>query len=438
MSQTALITLLAILLYTGGLFGGPRSGKIETAPPGAHSISEQKGVVRASTVAVHDAPRSRNIIANLVRGDEVTILGEAGGWYEVRLPNGQTGFVNTFAVTTATTSIPAARPGRYDVFAYYVTDLRRPSMPSLRENVDVITAVVPWMWQVTPDGDLLADFSSGEVAQALAFAGSRGAGSYALVHNLRQTASGAITFDAALASELLANPASRARAAEAILRRLEEWSMSGVHIDFEQVLPRDRQNLNLFLKTLAERLRPAGFSVTIAVPAKVSDSAASSWSGGYDYATIARYVDKMVLMTYDEHWRGGEPGPVASIGWVEKVVRYALSVGVPPEKIILGIPAYGYDWPRRGQGRAVTYAEAMELAGRHGVRIEWDDEAKVPHFTYGDGRKVYFENRASIAHKIGLVKKYGLAGVSLWRLGQEDPGIWTVIRSELASGQSAG
>lgn len=433
MSQTALITLLAILLYTGGLFGGPKTGKIETAPPGVTSVSEQKGVVRASTVAVHDAPRSRNVIANLLRGDEVTILGEAGDWYEVRLPSGQTGFVNTFAVTTAATSIPSVRRDRYDVFAYYVNDLRRPSMPSLRANADVITAVVPWMWQVTPSGDLLADFSSGEVAQALALAGGEGAQSYALVHNLRQTSSGAVTFDATLASEVLQNPASRERAADAILQRLEEWGMTGVHIDFEQVLPRDRQNLNLFLKTLAERLRPAGFSVTIAVPAKVSDSPANSWSGGYDYATIARYVDRIALMTYDEHWRGGEPGPVASVGWVERVVRYALSAGVPPEKILLGIPAYGYDWPRRGQGRAVTFAEAMELASRHGAPIEWDEQAKVPHFTYGDGRRVYFENRESVAHKIGIVKKYGLAGISLWRLGQEDPGIWTVIRSELAS-----
>lgn len=431
MSQTAIITLLAILLYTGGLFGGPKTETPSAAPPGVVSVSEQQGVVRANTVAVHEEPRSRTIVANLVRGDEVTILGEADGWYKVRLANGQTGFVSTFAVTTASTSIPPARRGEYDVVAYYLTDARRPSFPSLRENVDVITTVVPWMWQMAPTGALVADFSASDLSRALTFAGEAGVESLALVHNLRQTSSGAITFDAALASEILQNPASRAQAAEEIYRRLNEWNMTGVHIDFEQVLPKDRQNLNLFMKTLSERLRPAGYQVTIAVPAKVDDAFTSSWSGGYDYATISRYVDKMMLMTYDEHWRGGEPGPVASIGWVERVIRYALSVGVPPEKIVLGIPAYGYDWPRRGQGRSVTYSEAMELASRHGVRIQWDETAKVPYFMYGDGRRVYFENRSSISHKLKLVKEYGLSGISLWRLGQEDPGVWSVIRAEL-------
>lgn len=432
MSQTTLIALLTILLLTGGIFGGPSSKPApDVATPPAQSTSERPGYVRANTVAVHDAPRSRSVIAHLVRGDEVTILSETDGWYRVRIANGQVGFVNTFAISTTRTSTPVRGQSKYEVAAYYLTDSRRPSMPSLEENIDLITTVIPWMWQVTDSGRLIDDFDSRDVAAALRLAGTHGRRGLALVHNVRPTSAGSVTFDANLAHAILSSPKVRSQTIENLLRQAKAWNLSGVHIDFEMVPPQDRQNLNLFMQELYNRLRPEGLEVTIAVPAKTRESLSDWWSGGFDYATLARYSDKMMIMAYDEHWRGGPPGPVASIGWVERVIRFALSQGVPPEKIVLGVPAYGYDWPREGRGVSRTYQEAMEIASRHGARIEWDDTAKVPYFRYGDGRQVWFENRSSLSHKIELVKKYGLAGISLWRLGQEDPGIWSVIRENL-------
>lgn len=432
MSQTALITLLAILLYTGGFFGGFSSkSDYKDAPPPAVSTTEQHGVIRANTVAVHEQPRSREVIAHLVRGDHVTILSESDGWYRVRMANGQIGYVNTFAVASASTSSPRGRSGKYEVVAYYLSDSRLPSMPSLQENIDIISTVIPWMWQVTPLGLAETDFSAGDVARALQLAGSHGVKSQALIHNIGETQTGAINFSGSMIHQVLADPTTRAQTIEAIYRYLVNWGMNGVHVDFENVQPSDRQNLNQFLKELYERLKPAGLDVSIAVPAKTQESYVNSFSGAYDYATISRYVDAMMIMAYDEHWRGGPPGPVASIGWVERVVRYALSAGVPANKIILGVPAYGYDWPANGRGRAVTYRQAVEQASQHGARIQWDDTAKVPYYRYGAGRTVYFEDRSSLSHKLKIVKEYGLGGISLWRLGQEDPGIWSVIRQQL-------
>ena len=432
MSQTALITLLAILLYTGGFFGGAKPQPSEhRVPSRVEETTEEHGVIRANTVAVHEQPRSREVIAHLVRGDRVTILGESDGWYRVRMANGQVGYVNTFAVASASTSNPQKVIGRYQVIGYYLTDTRLPSLPSLKENLDVITTVIPWMWQVSPAGLAETDFSPQDVAGALEVAGRSGVKSHALIHNVGATQTGAVNFSGSLIHQVLADPATRSRTVEAIYRSLVNWGMNGVHIDFEMVQPGDRQNLTQFLKELSERLQPAGFEVSIAVPAKTQESYVNSFSGAYDYAAIARHVDAMMIMAYDEHWRGGPPGPVASIGWVERVIRYALSEGVPPEKIVLGVPAYGYDWPQTGRARAVTYTQAIELASQHGVKIQWDDTAKVPYFKYGAGRQVWFEDRSSLSHKLELVKKYGLAGISLWRLGQEDPGIWSVIREQL-------
>ena len=433
MSQTALITLLTILLLTGGFLGGgtknaPSQGE---TPVVVATESERPGVIRANKVSVHQAPRSEEVIATLVRGDAVTVLAETGGWYRVRLANGQVGYVNTFAVSTSHTSNAPARRGDYEVVAYYITDAVRPSGPSLRENLDVITTLVPWMWEILPSGSLNLSFDARDVGDALRTAGEAGLKTLALVHNVRETSTGEVNFDASLSHAVLASARSRQNAVEDIYRLLRDWGMSGVHVDFEMVLPSDRQNLTLFMKALYERLKPAGLSVTIAVPSKTYNDISSLWAGGFDYGAISQYVDYMMLMTYDEHWRGGPPGPVASIGWVERGIRYALSAGVPPEKIILGVPAYGYDWPAQGRARSVTYRQAMELASTHGARIQWDDAAKVPFFKYGAGRTVYFEDRSSLSHKIELVKKYKLAGISLWRLGQEDPGIWPVIRNNL-------
>lgn len=432
MSQSALITLLAILLYTGGLFGGASSkSDYKDVPPPVVSTHENNGVIRANTVAVHEQPRSREVIAHLVRGDQVTILSESDGWSRVRMANGQIGFVNSFAVASASTSNPRGRSNKYEVVAYYVTDSRLPSMPSLQENADVITTLIPWMWQVTPLGLAETDFSTSDVARALSLAGANGVKSHALIHNIGETQTGTVNFSGSMIHQVLADPATRAQTIEAIYRYLVNWGMNGVHVDFENVQPSDRQNLNQFLKELYERFKPAGLQVSIAVPAKTQENYVNSFSGAYDYATIGRYVDAMMIMAYDEHWRGGPPGPVASVGWVERVVRYALSTGVPANKIVLGVPAYGYDWPASGRGRAVTYRQAMEQASQHGVRIQWDNTAKVPFYRYGGGRTVYFEDRSSLSHKLEIVKEYGLAGISLWRLGQEDPGIWSVIRQQL-------
>ena len=81
--------------------------------------------------------------------------------------------------------------------------------------------------------------------------------------------------------------------------------------------------------------------------AKTYDSTTNSWNGAFDYKALAPYLDKIMIMTYDEHYPGGTPGPIASINWYKSVIEYAVSV-IPKEKIYLGAAAYGYDWSSKG------------------------------------------------------------------------------------------
>lgn len=320
----------------------------------------------------------------------------------------------------------ATAPGRKIILGYYVNDGKPSSHSSLERARGVLNAVAPWMWRLESNGQLSTTFDRAAVAASLRVVGSQNAAGYGLFHNFNGR-----TFDGALAHRLLSDPTSRGRAIGTMLQALRTWGLTGVHIDLENVWPSDRQALSNFMAELAAELRPRGFQVTMAVPAKTADVRSNSWSGAFDYAALGRSVDFLALMTYDEHSRGGGPGPVASIGWVESVLQFATGQ-VPPSKILLGIPAYGYDWPPGGgNARAVTYALAMEIASRNGAQIRWHPQHKVPYFQYGGGRQVWFEDRYSLAYKLDLVNKYRLRGIALWRLGQEDPRFWQVIAERL-------
>lgn len=441
MSQGALVTIISLALYLSNLLGGgsslPATSRSNTPAPAYSTPAPvaSSGVITGNTVVVYDAIGSRNRVAELHRGEYVDLLQREGSWYKVRLADGATGYVTAFTLMPADpgqgVSIPRG-PGQPTILGYYVTDKRLPSLPSLQAHSDVLTAISPWTWEVTQSGDLVASFDTKDAGASLKYAGDRGLKTYALIHNFALDDKGKQTFNSNLAHKMLSNPAARSRLVQNIGRTLRDWRMTGVHIDFEMVRPADRSYLSAFMSELYAALHPAGFEVTMAVPSKTQESLTSSWAGAYDYAALGRATDQMMLMTYDEHWSGGQPGPVASADWVESVARYAISAGVPAKKIVLGVAGYGYDWPRSGTGRAVTYSSAMRIASDNGAQIHWDAKAKVPYFRYGNGRQVWFENRQSLSYKLAIVNKLNLAGISIWRLGQEDPGFWPVIRDMLA------
>jgi spore germination protein YaaH len=110
---------------------------------------------------------------------------------------------------------------------------------------------------------------------------------------------------------------------------------------------------------------------------------------------------------------------------VEAVVQYtAREVG--PEKLLLGVAFYGYDWPRRGSAEGVSMREAVSRAAHARTPILWDSEGQVPYYKT-DGRTVYFENASSIERKLTLATRRQLAGVAAWRLGYELPEVWDVL-----------
>ncbi|MEM2930238.1 MAG: glycosyl hydrolase family 18 protein, partial [Thermoproteota archaeon] len=197
----------------------------------------------------------------------------------------------------------------------------------------------------------------------------------------------------------------------------------GVNIDYENIPPEDRNALNSYMWELASILHFHGKIVTIDVSGKTWDDT-SGWGGAWDYRALGEACDYVCIMCYDYHWSGSEAGPIGPLGWLNEVVKYALSA-IPREKIIIGIPFYGYRWLGRN-GVGLTFKQALETAKNVETDVFFSEEDAEYRFSYGS-YEVWFQGAKSVELKVSTVLSHGVDKIAAWRVGQEDPRTWEVI-----------
>jgi spore germination protein YaaH len=299
------------------------------------------------------------------------------------------------------------------------------SLNSLKAHSTVIDTLATHTYIADANGNLYIQGNVFPTAQ-MYFASSNGIKTLAVVRN---------EFNGELAHTILNSPSATTNLINTIEKSLDTHNYSGVNIDFEILYSKDREVFTNFMRDLYNRLKPKGYIVTIALPAKTSD--AEKWVYAYDFAKLGSYADQVILMTYDEHYPGGKPGPVASLNWTQRVVNYAASV-IPKEKLLLGLAAYGYDWTIKDgktiSTKSLSVASAYSTASANGAEVLWDSSAQVPYYTYTDSKGehfVYFENSTSISYKLNIVNNSNLKGIAIWRLGLEDEAYWTTIKTKL-------
>ena len=230
-------------------------------------------------------------------------------------------------------------------------------------------------------------------------------------------------FNNHLVSVLVRNPAVSQRLIWEIGRTLQERGFGGLDIDFEYVLAEDREAFAAFVRQVTQVMNLFGYPVSVALSPKTSADQRGLLYEGIDYRLLGEAANHVMLMTYEWGYSQGPPMAVAPINMVRRVVDYAVSE-IPAEKIILGIPNYGYDWPlpyERGTTRARTISnlEAVQLAIDFGVEIRFDETAQSPFFRYwqyGIQHEVWFEDVRSIKAKFDLIQEYGLLGAGYWQL----------------------
>ncbi|MDR1586604.1 MAG: glycoside hydrolase [Treponema sp.] len=203
-------------------------------------------------------------------------------------------------------------------------------------------------------------------------------------------------------------------------------AFDGLQIDFELVPERDAGAFLSFLAELRTSLRDKIF--TVALPArtrKINHDA-------FDYEKIKPLADRILVMAYDEHWSGGEPGPIASLPWCKNVADYALRV-IGRDKLVMGIPFYGRAWGHINPSRAYIYPGIETIISENRIS-EIRRENGIPTFDYEVpvSVKVYYEDDYSLSVRMELYKSMGVASIGFWRLGQETPAIWNILRLETA------
>lgn len=211
---------------------------------------------------------------------------------------------------------------------------------------------------------------------------------------------------------------------------LVDYQLDGINLDIEKADPADRQLYSQLIQTWSRLFRSANFIVSIDVPAKTGSEPLNPWKGSFDYRSIGQSVDEVILMTYEEHWGGSPPGSVASLPWVTKVLNYAIA-NIPREKIYMGIPLYGYDWPEKGTGQVIGYQRAVELARRQGAPLQWDTAQHSTFFRYESGgvrHTVYFEDPRSLREKLELAQRMGIRGIAVWEMNLSHPRFWEVLQ----------
>lgn len=233
-----------------------------------------------------------------------------------------------------------------------------------------------------------------------------------------------------------------------IANAIIQYGLDGVNVDIENVTEDDRANYTDLVRMLREKL-PTGKSVVISVAANPYGWT-TGWHGSYDYTALSKYADYLMIMAYDEHYEGGEAGPVASIDFVEKSIQYALE-RVDKNKIVLGIPLYGRYWKNSSSagGRAVSLEKVAELIRTRNGKITFDEKSKTPKaeiFISAVGTRptiygktlqpgtytIWYENEESIKAKLELVNKYDIKGTGTWRLGMEEKSIWKIFKEYLS------
>ena len=299
----------------------------------------------------------------------------------------------------------------------------------LAQQLPYLTYLTPFTYGITASGDLLP------LEDDALLAAARQRGTRPVMHLSTLTESG--QFDTQRAEQVLTDQAVQDRLVGQVLQTVRSRGYVGVDVDFEYLPGQLAAAYAAFLSRLRRLLHAQGAFLWTALAPKTSAGQRGLLYEGHDYAAIGAASDGVLLMTYEWGYTYGPPMAVAPLPNVRAVLDYAVTE-ILPEKIFLGVPNYGYDWPLpfvQGVTRAqsISNQRAIELAVQYGIAIQYDEAAQSPFFHYTDDggtvHEVWFEDARSMDAKLRLIAEYGFRGAGFWNLMRPFSQTWLVLDS---------
>ncbi len=321
-------------------------------------------------------------------------------------------------------TIPEKKKPEIEVnaFTYTLGDM---AAPVIGEVGEMLTYLSPFAYLVKEDGSLVPIDDEAAIGEAIA----HGIVPVMAIVNFTVNVAGRNA-----AKNVLNNPDIVNTLQENIINTMKDKGYQGLNIDFEYVLPEDREAYNRFLESTVNRLHDEGFFVSTSLAPKTSADQKGLLYEAHDYLEHGKLADYVVLMTYEWGWRGGQPRAISPINEIEKVLDYAVTV-IPRDKILMGFQIYARDWelpflPGK-EAETISVEEAMNRAYAHNAQIQYDYMAQSPFFRYtddeGNAHEVWFEDARSAQAKFDTAKEYGLKGISYWGLGYPFRQNWVLL-----------
>ncbi len=244
-------------------------------------------------------------------------------------------------------------------------------------------------------------------------------------------------FSSESAHAMFTNAEAQTNLINNLVTALQAKGYAGIDIDFEFILPEDRQLFINFVSAVNTALNNIGLITLVALAPKTSGEMKGLLYEAHDYEAIGAIADEVLLMTYEWGYTYGPPMATSPINNMRRVLQYGVSV-IDPDKILMGTPNYAYDWPLpfvqgTTSAQSLGNQEAIIRAASYGVPIQFDEEAQSPFYNYttaeGVAHVVWFDDVRSMNAKLRLIPEFNLNGSGVWQVMRYFPGLWMNMSS---------
>lgn len=370
------------------------------------------------------------ILTSVKKGTKLRLIEEMENWDQVATDDGYIGYIDKKKVGEAEKT-KFERSFNREQYSYLTMDSKvnmvwhqvtstdaNAYFADATANMTGVNVISPtWFYLTDTSGNIASIASADYVSQAH----EKGLQVWGLIDNFTQEVS---------TTETLSSTAARQNIISQLIQAAQDVGMDGINVDFESLSEDVGTHFLEFLRELSIECHKNNLVLSVDNPVP------EDFTSHYDRAEQGRVVDYVIIMGYDEHYVGSEAGSVASLPWVEQGIQDTLDE-VPAKRVINAIPFYTRLWRTTGgnvTSEAIGMDQAQQTIAENNVETYWDKTTSQNYGKYDIDNSTYqiwIEDAQSVAEKVKLVSKYDLAGVSAWKLGFENSGIWKVISDNL-------